>query len=92
MFNAAKVPVNVRAVVVPATVIPVLAFPVIMPSVTESVTVILPLATSTSANGVPVNTRLPLTSSVTVNDEGAETVGASFTAVIELLRTTVFKL
>ena len=58
----------------------------------ESVTVILPLATSTSANGVPVNTRLPLTSSVTVNDEGAETVGASFTAVIELLRTTVLKL
>ena len=88
----AKVPVNVRAVVVPATVIPVLAFPVIMPSVTESVTVILPLATSTSANGVPLNTRLPLTSSVTVNDEGAETLGASFTAVIELLRTTVFKL
>ena len=52
VFNAATVPANVRAVAVPATVIPVPAFPVTVPSLTESVTV--SVALSTSANGVPV--------------------------------------
>ena len=52
VFNAATVPAKVRAVAEPATVIPVPSFPMIVPSITESVTV--SVALSTSANGVPV--------------------------------------
>ena len=54
----------------------------IVPSATASVTV--RLAESTSANGVDLagQTRLPFRSSVTLNDAGAETIGASLTGVI----------
>ena len=83
VFNAATVPANVRAVAVPATVIPVPAFPVTVPSLTESVTV--SVALSTSAKGVPENVRLPATSSVNAKLDGAVTVGASFTAVIVIV-------
>ena len=79
-------PVKVRAVAVPATVIPVPAFPLITPFETESVTVISPLATSTSANGVPVNSRLLAASSITVKETGAVTVGASLASVITKLK------
>ena len=77
-------PVKVRAVAVPATVIPVPAFPVITPFGTESVTVMLPLATSMSANGVPVNRMLLATSSITVKEAGAVTVGASLALATEI--------
>ena len=73
-------PANVRAVAVPPTVIPVPAFPVIVPDPTLSVTV--QLDESTSAKGVPVKSKSLATSSVTVNDPGALIVGLSLTAVM----------
>ena len=55
---------------------------VIVPSATDSVTV--SRGESMSANGVEAagQRRLPFTSSVTVNDFGANTLGASLTGVI----------
>jgi hypothetical protein len=79
VFRSDTVPAKVRAVAEPPTVMPVPALPVIVPSLMVRVTVRLVL--STSAKGVPVYVRFPATSSVNVKLTGAETVGASFTAV-----------
>ena len=86
-FRSATVPLKVRSVPVPATVTlpPVVAL--IMPSATLSVTV--SELVSISANGVPVNCKLPATSSFTVKLVGAETVGASLTAVMLVFKVTV---
>ena len=79
VFRFVIVPAKVRAVAVPPTVMPVPALPVIVPSLIVRVTVRLVL--STSAKGVPVYVRFPTSSSVNAKLTGAETVGASFTAV-----------
>ena len=92
MFNTDRVPVTVRAVAVPPTVMPVAAPAVMVPSLRLNVTVRLPLAASTSTKGVPVKSRLFVTSSVTVKLAGAVTRGASLTAVMEVVRSTVAKL
>ena len=73
---------KVLAVVVPPTVTAAVLAAVIVPSATDSVTV--SRGESMSANGVEAagQRRLPFTSSVTVNDFGANTLGASLTGVI----------
>ena len=87
----AGVPVNVRLVAVPPTdTVDVLAA-VTVPSRTPSVTVRLPESTSLKGVLVAGQTRFPFTSSVTVNDTGAETTGASSTGVIEIVLVAVLE-
>ena len=79
VLRAAGVPEKVRAVAVPPTVTLPPEVAAMEPSAMERVTVSEEL--STSAKGVPVKVRLPATSSVTVNEAGVETVGASLAPV-----------
>jgi hypothetical protein len=90
VFKSDPVPAKVRAVAVPPTVMPVPALLVIVPSLIVRVTVRLVL--STSAKGVLVYVRFPDSSSVNAKLAGADTVGASLTAVrVIVLVVLVFK-
>ena len=80
-FRSVSEPENVRAVAVPPTVIPVPGLPAMTPSAIVRVTV-HGETESTSPKGVPENSRLPATSSVTVKFAGAEAVGLSLTGVM----------
>ena len=78
-------PAKVLAVAVPPSVMPATVAAVSVPSATLSVTVSEGESTSAKGAGGVGQTRLPATSSVTLNDVGADTVGASLTGVIEMV-------
>ena len=78
-------PAKVRALAVPPNVMPATVAAESVPSATLSVTVSEVESTSAKGAGLAGQTRLPATSSVTVNDTGDTTVGASLTALIEIV-------